>query len=181
MLTHFQKRKLTRYFNCIDQQGKGYVTKEDVIAIAERLAAARGIDRQSEIYEMIEEGILAIWDNARIYGMSQSPNRITLSDWLTHEDAILNMEELVEGYMRRISRDVFDLMDVEGKGYITIDQYCELMEAFGVEAGTTAWSFKMLDERSSGRISRHEFVLRVEEFHLSEDRDAPGNYLFGAY
>lgn len=181
MLTYFQQRKLTRYFNCIDQAGKGYFTKKDVMAIAELLADARNIDRQSEIFEQIQDGILAIWDNARIYGLSQSPNRVTLSDWLVHEAAILGKEELVEGYVRKISRDVFDLMDISGKGYITMDQYCELMESFGVEKGTTEWSFKKMTHQQSSQISRHEFVTRVEEFHLSEDRKAPGNYLFGAF
>lgn len=181
MLTYFQKRKLTRYFNCIDQDGKGYFVKMDVAAIAERLADARGIDRGSEIYEQILKGILAIWDNARIYGLSQDPDRVTLSDWLAHEDAILGKEELREGYMRKISRDVFDLMDVEAKGFITKEQYAELMEAFGVEKGTTFWSFEMLDRENKGYISRHEFITIVEQFHLSEDRQAPGNYLFGVY
>ena len=55
------------------------------------------------------------------------------------------------------------------------------MSAFGVAEGIPEWSFKHLDLNGDGKISKDEFVTIVEQFHLSQDRDAPGNFLFGPY
>ncbi len=181
MLSPFQKRKLTRYFNCIDHNAKGYFTIEDVDAIAIRLAQGKQIPLDSDVFELIREGIRAIWSNARLYGFSQDPDKVTLSDWLVHEANILSKEEMVEGYMKKISRDVFDLVDTQGKGVIDEKQYCLLMESFAVEPGITNWCFRQMDTMNKGFLVREEFVRIVEDFHLSEDRSAPGNYLFGIY
>lgn len=181
MLSVFQKRKLTRYFNIIDQDAKGYFTLRDVDRIAQKMAVRRNVEEGSEFYTILRDGMRMIWHNARLYGYSQNPNRVTLADWLIHEENILSREEMREGYVRKITRDVFDLMDTDAKGYIVETEYTILMESFGVETGTTAWAFNMLDAQGKGQISRGEFVKLVEDFHLSEDRSAPGNYLFGAW
>lgn len=181
MLTPFQKRKLTRYFNCLDTDANGFFEADDVARIAERLAAARGIDKGSEAYDEILAGVNMIWDNARTYSYSQDPNKVTLADWLHHEDVVLSTEESREGYMKKVTRDVFDLIDADGSGEIDIEEYAALMKAFGVEDGIPEWAFKHLDLDNSGVIERDEFVTIVEQFHMSEDLDAPGNYLFGPY
>ena len=181
MLTPFQKRKLTRYFNCLDTDANGYFEKDDVNRIVERLASARGIAEGTEAYEVIQNGIDMIWDNARVYGYSQNPNKVTLGDWLQHEDVVLSTEEWREEYMKTVSRGVFDLIDADDSGEISIDEYTQLMTAFGVEKGIPEWAFKKLDLDGSGVIEKEEFVTIVEQFHMSEDLDAPGNYLFGPY
>jgi hypothetical protein len=72
MLTHFQKRKLTRYFNCLDVDGNGYFEKEDLDIIVTRLADTRGIAKGTEEYEGLSAGISMIWENARKYGISKN-------------------------------------------------------------------------------------------------------------
>ncbi len=181
MLTPFQKRKLTRYFNCLDTDANGYFEKADVDRIVERLATARGIKNDTEEYDAIQAGLNLIWDNARTYGYSQDPNFVTLGDWLQHEDVVLSTEEWRENYMKVVTRGVFDLIDADGNGEISIEEYTQLMTAFGVEKGIPEWSFKKLDLDGSGVIEKEEFVTIVEQFHISEDRDAPGNFLFGPY
>ena len=79
------------------------------------------------------------------------------------------------------TRGVFDLVDADGSGEISVEEYTEIMSAFGVAEGIPEWSFKHLDLNGDGKISKDEFVTIVEQFHLSQDRDAPGNFLFGPY
>lgn len=181
MLTPFQKRKLTRYFNCLDVDGNGYFEYADIKLIARRLAEARNFGIGSEEHMAIQSGLDLIWDNARMYGLSQNPSQVSLADWLFHETVILASDEMREGYMKKITRDVFDLVDADGNGTIEIEEYTQLMKAFGVEDGIPEWAFKKLDLDGNGVIDKEEFVILVEQFHLSEDRNAPGNYLFGPY
>jgi Ca2+-binding EF-hand superfamily protein len=181
MLTPFQQRKLTRYFNCLDVDGNGFFEKEDVDIIVDRLTSKRGLEKGSDEFKYINNSISLIWENARKFGISKDPDRVTLADWLAHEDLILDNEETREGYMKKITKDVFDLIDADGNGEIDIDEFNDIMTSFGVAEGIPQWSFQHLDLDGNGTISKDEFVTIVEDFHLSEDLDAPGNYLFGPY
>lgn len=181
MLTAFQRRKLTRYFNVLDADGNGYFEIEDLELIARRLAESHDIPLGSEEHRGILESLGLIWDYARQYGISKDPNKVSLADWLAHEDYVLSSEELKESYMREITRNVFDLVDTDADGLIDVNDFSRIMLSFGVEPGIPEWTFKNMDTNSSGTINRDAFVKRVEEFHLSNDRDTPGNYLFGPY
>ena len=181
MLTHFQRRKLTRYFNCIDQDGKGFFVHDDVLDIARRMAQARNVSEGSDDFQLIADGVMIIWDNARIYSYNQDPNRVTQADWLIHESIVLATKEIRESYMEKVTRDVFDLADLGGKGYMTEQDYADLMTAFGVEPELSHWAFFQVKSKNKDTISRNEFIRIVEDFHISEDRSAPGNYLFGPY
>lgn len=172
---------MTRYFNCIDQDGKGFFTLKDVDAIAIRMAEKRNIPLDTDIFFQIREGIRALWHNSRLYGFSQDPHKVSLSDWLIHEGVVLSTEEMREAYMKKVTREVFDVVDTEGNGTMDADQFSDLMESFGVESGTTRWAFSKIDREQKGFVTRDEFVRVVEEFHISEDRNAPGNYLFGVF
>lgn len=181
MLSPLRKRKLTRYFNIIDADGNGYFERADIDIIADRLAAIRGFAKGSEEYNAVVGGMDKIWQFAREYGVSKSETSVSLLDWLAHEDYILQREDFRESYVREITRNVFDLVDADSSGAISIEEYTEMISAFGVEDGIPQWSFKILDVDGSGELERDEFVRLVEEFHLSDDPKAPGNYLFGPF
>lgn len=181
MLTPFQRRKLTRYFNIFDADGNGSFEKTDLDLVVSRLAAIRAIPKGTEGYEAIEAGINLIWDFCREFGVSKNAHSVSLEDWLAHEDYILAREEYRENYMRKITRDVFDLVDEDNNGLINMYDYKKIMSAYGVPEGLPEWSFIHLDSNGDGVISKEEFVTLVEQFNLSDDRDAPGNYLFGPF
>jgi len=181
MLTPFQQRKLTRYFNCLDVDANGFFEQDDVDEIVRRLTEKRGLEQASEEYTYIEDSIGLIWENARKFGITKDEDKVTLADWLEHEDFVLSSEEMREGYMKKITKDVFDLFDADGSGDISLEEYTNIMTSFGVAEGIPEWSFQYLDLDGNGSISKDEFVTIVEQFHLSEDREAPGNYLFGPY
>ncbi|MEX0779586.1 MAG: hypothetical protein WD037_07620 [Balneolales bacterium] len=171
---------MTRYFNCIDQAAKGFFVMADVDAIAIRMAERRNIEQGSNVYLQIREGVRALWHNSRLYGFSQDPDQVTLADWIAHETYVLSTVLMREAYMKKLTREVFDAVD-QGYGTMDVQQYTDLMIAFGVEPDTTEWAFSRLDVAQKGYLTRDEFVRLVEQFHMSEDRDAPGNYLFGVY
>lgn len=181
MLTPFQQRKLTRYFNCLDLDANGYFEQDDVQNIISRLTEKRGVSAGSAEYEAIEKAISMIWDNAREFGITKDAEKVTLADWLHHEDIVLSTEEWRESYMKEVTRQVFDLIDADKSGEISLQEYIDIMTSFGVAEGIPEWAFARLDMNGDGVLSREEFVTLVEQFHLSEDLDAPGNYLFGPF
>lgn len=181
MLTPIQKRKLTRYFNILDQNMNGILEESDFREIVENLTTLRGYKKGSEAYQYVENSIMMIWENARAIGQAKNPDFLTLEEWLHHEDVILSDEEIKEGYMRKITRDVFDLVDANGDGVIQFQEYADILKAFRVEDGIAEFSFEKMCPIQDAGISRDEFVSIVEEFHLSQDPASGGNYLFGPF
>jgi Ca2+-binding EF-hand superfamily protein len=80
-----------------------------------------------------------------------------------------------------IARAVFDILDEDNDGVISKDEYLKFFRSFrgNVEDGEIA--FQKLDEDDKGYLTRKEFLDAVTEFHLSDDPDARGNWLFGPY
>jgi len=181
MLTHFQKRKLTRYFNILDVNLSGFLERSDFEEIGENLASLRNFEKGSDEYEGVMSAILTIWNNSRSFGEAKNPDEVSLEEWLKHEEKALETEEMIEQYMKKITRGVFDLVDENGDGTIQFREYAQILKAFRVEDGIAEFSFPKLDLNGDGVISKDEFVTVVEQFHLSQDRNAPGNYLFGPY
>ena len=180
-LSPLQHRKLTRYFNILDQGAKGYIEEEDIYTINLRMARKKGIKESSPEWIAIRENVDLIWKYAREYGVSGDPDKVFLVDWLAHEEYILTRESFLETYVRKITRDVFTLFMHPGDHCLYLEQYHHLISSFGVEEGLIEWAFKHLVQNTNGHLTEQEFVDRVMEFHLSQDRHAPGNYLFGPF
>lgn len=180
-LSQLQIRKLTRYFNILDQRAKGYIEEEDIYTINLRMARKKGIEESSPEWLAIQENVDLIWKYSREFGVSGDPDKVFLVDWLAHEEYVLSRDHFLENYVRKISHDVFTLFMKPDNEYLYLDQYSELISSFGVEDGLLKWTFDKLDRHSKGYLTQSEFVHCVMEFHLSQDRDAPGNYLFGPF
>lgn len=181
MLTPLQKRKLTRYFNILDLGAKGYIEEEDIFTINLRLANKKGIHEGTPEWKGVRDNIDMIWKFAHKFGLTGDPDKVFLVDWLAHENIILADEWYRENYMRKITRDVFRLFMNPDTQRLYKDDYCELISCFGVEDGVHSWAFGKLDAHQKGYLTEEEFVSLVDDFHLSNDINAPGNYIFGAF
>ena len=181
MLSHFQKRKLTRYFNTLDRDAKGFIEEEDIYMINLRMAQKNGIEENSEGWDKIRDNVDMIWKYARRYGVSGDPDKVFLIDWLAHEESILADDWFLENYVKKITRDVFLLFMQPEDERLYLSDYRQLIGCFGVEEGVQPWAFDQLDRDGKGYLTCDEFVKCVEEFHLSRERYAPGNFLFGPF
>jgi len=181
MLSQIQKRKLTRYFNVLDVDMNGVLEKSDFVEIIENLAALRNFDEGSDEYKYIESSIMMIWENAQSYGCAVDPDKITLEEWLDHLAQVLSSERVTESYVKKLSKDIFDLVDTSSDALIQYSEYAQILKAFRVEDGIAKFAFPKLDINQRGHLTREDFVNIVTQFHLSQDRESPENYLFGPY
>lgn len=180
-MTELQKAKQVHYFNVLDYNGDGVLEKQDFLDIADRLANMRGYEQGSAQHTAVRQEILRIWTNARALSGKENKRQITLDDWLAHEEKVIHSDVLVRSYVQGIAQAIFDILDADNDHQISQDEYLKFFRAFRGNSEEGKIAFQKLDVEENGFLTRKEFLNVVTQFHLSDDPQARGNWLFGPY
>ena len=182
MLTNLQKRKLTRFFNVWDANDDGVITTEDPEQVAQNLAELQGLEPGSPEHEGFYDGFMLYQnDFVKAVDLDESGD-VTLDEWLAYHEEMLQDEGRFKATTLISVKVMFELMDQNGDGEITLEEYGEWMKAFRIgEQGTTDKVFQKLDLNENGTLSREEVVQLTREFFYSDDPDARGNWALGPF
>jgi Ca2+-binding EF-hand superfamily protein len=180
-MTELQRAKQVHYFNVLDYNGDGVLEKQDFVNVADRLSEMRGYEEDSSKRTAVRQEILRMWTNARALSGKEGKAQITLDDWLAHEQKVLDSSVLIHSYVQGIARAIFDILDGDNDGVISEQEYLQFFRSFRGDVDDGELAFQKLDQKDQGYLTRQQFLDAVTEFHLSDDPDAPGNWLFGPY
>ena len=180
-MTELQKAKQIHYFNVLDYNGDGVLEKQDFLNVADRIAEMRNYEEDSSRHSAVRQEILRMWTNARALSGEEDKAEITLEDWLAHEEKVLDSDVLIRSYVQGIARAIFDVLDADSDGVISEDEYLMFFRAFGGDPDEGRRAFEMLDAEGKGYLTRKSFLEAVTQFHLSDDPEDRGNWLFGSY
>jgi Ca2+-binding EF-hand superfamily protein len=180
-MTELQKAKQIHYFNVLDYNGDGVLEKQDFVNIADRLAEMRNYEEGSSRHTAVRQEILRMWTNARALSGKEGKAKLSLDDWLAHEQKVLDSNVLIDSYVQGIARAIFDILDDDDDGVIDEEEYLKFFQSFRGDREDGELAFQKLDQDDKGYLTRKEFLEAVTEFHLSDDPDARGNWLFGPY
>ncbi len=180
-MTELQRAKQVHFFNVLDYNGDGVLERQDFIDVADRLSDLRDYKEGSSKREAVREEILRMWTNAQSLSGTEDEDQLTLEDWLAHEQEVIDSDVLINSYIQGLARAIFDTLDEDNDGVISEDEYLRFFQSFRGEDGDGTVAFQKLDVDEKGYLTRKEFLDVVTEFHLSDDPEAPGNWLFGSY
>jgi juvenile hormone diol kinase len=178
MLTEFQKRKIANLFAVHDLNHDGVLERSDYVEYVTRISAESGLGPGSAKYEELLSRFLGFWEMLRQMADRNQDNRVTKREWFALFDQLLASPEGVHK-MGPIGEAVFAMLDRNGDGNITLDEYKWLYSSGALDARLAADSFKRLDTDRDGRITTSELSMRLFEFFMSDDPNAPGTWLFG--
>ena len=178
MLTDFQKRKIANLFTVHDLNHDGAIERSDYVEYAQRLAAESGVGQGSSKYEELMSRFLGFWEMLRQAADRNHDSRITMREWFALFDQLLSTPDSARK-MQPIGEAVFSMLDRNGDGNVTLDEYQWLYSSGALDPKLAADSFKRLDTDHDGRISLQELTARLFEFFTSNDPDSPGTWLFG--
>ena len=179
MLSEFQKQKLTYYFSLWDYDKDGYISEADLKQITANIAALRGWKPTWQIYDSAETVMMSIWRHVKVFIASNEEKGACLNDWLAHEDYMLQSEERYQEYAVQMTEGVFDILDEDADGVITMENYRDLFIGFGMPAALADESFLRIDTDEDNRVDLEAIHRCVREFHCSNDPADPGNWMFG--
>lgn len=180
-MTELQRIKQIHYFNVLDYDGDGVLEQQDFLDVADRLAELRGYREGSSRHSAVRQEILRMWTNARALSGAEHKTQITLEDWLAHEEKVLDSSVLIHSYVQGIAQALFDMLDADNDGIIDEPEYTQFFHAFRGDDDGADRAFQKLDADDSGHLTREQFLEAVTDFHLSDDPEARGNWLFGPY
>ena len=180
MLTPLQTKKLSHYFEVLDFNNNGVITLADFNAIGENLCVLWGFKEGTEAYNNCLRRCKKSWlDFKKFRGFGGDAAH--LDEWLAFADTHLvnGPDKVYDLYVRRVVDEIFNYFDTNHDNYISLAEYIDLFMAYRIEIRFSARSFTKLDLNHDDLLSREEIQSAVREFFRSDDKHAPGNWLFG--
>lgn len=181
-LTDVQKRKIHHLFNVLDIDNNGFLQPEDFVNVAKKMVVLLNLGQDSRA------GRLILLKSHRLFvqlltDLNNPELSLTLWDWIEFfRDQIENEEaNILEHYIQRTSRHVFDLFDVNRDKMISRDEYANMLTIYNISQETALQGFAELDANNDDVISADEMVIGLRNFFNSSDPDAKGNLIFGEW
>ncbi|RJQ82264.1 EF-hand domain-containing protein [Pseudonocardiaceae bacterium YIM PH 21723] len=171
------RAKLARRFALLDFEGRGHLTRGDFDRMAWRLVEATGDTSLSG----------RLLENYR-HGWAQLTSALgrDIDSTLSEEEFARAWSDLVgrrgfDTVVRPIVEAVFTVLDANGDGRLSGDEFAHWLRAYGVVGEDATLAFGRLDRDHDGLITRAELLAAFLEFFGSTLPTAPGNWLYGPF
>lgn len=178
-LTPFQQHKFRRMFGVLDLDGDGRVDRRDFLHRVDVFARLQGWTEESPQYQRNLRFALEEWQNLRESADANDDAAVTEKEFLRYAEVYLTDREGVRAYARGDAQLMFDAMDADGDDRVSLEEYARYLGVCGLDASAAESFFRHADLDEDGRITRAELSHAIEEFLLSDNPAAGGNYLFG--
>ena len=174
--TPLRLAKAKTLFSVYDYDDNGFIEKADFEAVAENFAKARELPTESEARQKIKELYLGIWAELENVADEDRDGRVSFSELLAYLDKLTHDPALFHQQVMVLSELLFELLDSDGDGSITFQEYSEFACCLRFE--TSLENFSQLSQKNES-MTRVDFLRRLQEFYYSEDPDAQGNVFYG--
>lgn len=183
MLTDLQTRKITRAFQLADMDHDGALEKSDYEQYAAQMAHSFDVAADSSAYQILLQKIMSDWEMSRTM-LSKDDDKITLQEFLAFHDGVINspmLDAFVAGYVDS-TLAMWRVVDPHGPANAANPfRFARFLKTFGVSQADADEAFRRLDKNGNGVMERDEMIAAQKEFFASDDPNAAGNWLLGAY
>jgi hypothetical protein len=185
----FLKKKWERVFYIFFDQNQNKVLDwNDFELLFAKLKELRGAD--SAEYKIAEESMTSVWK-----GLLSETKGIDMTEEIdpTVEVTMEEWDKLWEKFNPRSMhiwqweyvKAMFFLIDASGDKFIDVDEYAKVMKIYGMEEAKAREAFSKFAVDTKGNpielVDYGRFVRLWYEYWTSENRDKPGNFLFGPW
>ncbi len=175
MLHDLQERKLRHFFDVFDSDHDGLLEQSDFETYLQRMSEATG---HRKGWDELQSRWMFVWTTLQAMGDVDHDQMVSPDEWLSLADQLLQSEQSYAAIMNGIGETTFDLLDADGDGRISKDEWRAFFWSHGIDDATDA-VFPRLDSDGDGYVSRDETMANLREFFYSDDPDAAGNLFFG--
>ncbi len=177
----YRKQKFTHLFKILDFDHDGLLQESDFLNLGENIAIFRCLEPPSEVEELITLRGRQFWQSLKAFSNRQPMTRCNMENWLKYLDELTQVDAPQEFHARAKSAvdDIFFIYDKNHDNFISKQEYLCLFVSLRVEIKQADDCFRTLDLNGDQKLSREEMFLAIMQFFLSENKDEPGNMLFG--
>ncbi|PAA93080.1 hypothetical protein BOX15_Mlig011839g3 [Macrostomum lignano] len=168
--------KMRCMFRRLDIANEGKISCKDFIQIARTLSVRSHLDKQRS--NAVMRAILSLW--IKFIAVDKDGKHFAS---ITEKEFIKNMRTLINGKFRheidQFGWTFFKAVETSGDGYIQLQEYRNIQEAWGVTREEADGFFKVLDLDKDNRISSDEYLTAWCDYFLGEDPHSKYKALFG--
>ncbi len=175
-MTDLQKQKILHFFNVLDNNSNGVLEKDDFELVGETMSDIIGYSdnaRERLLLKLKAHGLFI----QILRDINKEEAELTPDEWVQFFDEVVLSKP--NDYDNQSSTYLFSLFDQDGDGFIDEREYLDMFKAYGLYMSVAKKAFDKLDINGDGQISGGELVKAFEDFFMSPDENAPGNWIFG--
>jgi Ca2+-binding EF-hand superfamily protein len=172
--------KLDQSFDMLDTDRDGRICEDDLVSLATRLSEVFHVSSRVTV-NRLRDAFAVLW-------------AIDLGRIPVERDGVISRDQWRDGIRRAVSDDRSGFLDRMGAmvqawlalcdgdndGRISREEYITMYsKTLGLSSDRLDEAFTALDTNDEGTLGWQEVRIAVEEYYTSEERDTPGNWLFG--
>ncbi len=177
-----QKRKVHHLFNVLDIDRNGQLQPNDFVNVGKKIVKQLGLSEKSRSAKLI------LLKSHRLFvqlltDLHNPELSLTLWDWIAFfRDQVESEDEgILDHYIQRTSRHIFDLFDMNKDKLISQEEYANMLTIYNISHKMAIQGFEELDTNGDHFISADEMVEGLNNFFKSGDAEAKGNLIFGEW
>ena len=179
MLSPFVQRKIALAFYKYDLSKNGLLEKEDLLLVGKKIAESFGLKESDTKYQQILDNYAKAWDNYVAAADKDGDGKVSLMDFFELRE---NMDPTQVAKIQEIYNLMFDCLDVDGNGTISLKEYEVWLKALGeTNEKMIKRGFDNMDINKDGTISREEYAKLRSGYFGSEDEEDPSKWFHGSF
>lgn len=161
------------YFNRIDFDKDGAITRKDFESMAERFA--KESEMKADHAKILMDSLTGVWDKflASVAG-GKGIDQGTFIESMKAQVKASDAKSVVEGPLPLFFRAV----DTNEDNMISRDEYGIFFQMLGLDPGMAPKSFDAIDTNNDGLLSQEEFIAAGSDFFINEG-DSPNKLFWG--
>lgn len=178
MTSELRRRKLEKSFGSIDVDRDDVIHEVDVTALAQIWCETYDLTPRSPDWTAIHIAGQKLFREMPGTTDAHGVKRITVQDWITWGDDPA-FPGFVEATAIPFSMAVFAAADKDNDGRINAAEMMAAQTRGGMSEDETNKAFGILDTDGDGYVTTDEYIQAARDFYLSDDPNAPGNFIAG--
>lgn len=180
IFSEIQKRKVHHLFNILDIDRNGKLQPDDFINVGRKIISQLDLDPNSRNSRLILLKAHRLFVQLLV-DLDNPDLELTLWDWVAffRNQIESSNARILDYYIYRTSRYIFDLFDVNKDKLISREEYSNMLTVYNIPQNTAKLGFEELDANKDDFVSSDEMINGLKNFFKSSEMNAPGNMIFG--
>lgn len=164
------ERRIASRFAAFDQDGNGYISREDFTTAAGRLLEEFGTSFRSDKGQALAGGAEAFWQGLAGIADVDGDQRVTRGEFVS--GAVKRLRDNPDRFAeiaRPFVRALLAVADQDGDGKAGTAEVERALRVLGVESHTAALAAESLDLDRSGQVDEEEAVTAFARYFMTEE------------